>query len=47
LFLPAVRQPGKEWMDADGDEISLWRNMMIHPNEWVEATVPLRSHMGD
>ncbi|KAI8792377.1 synaptotagmin protein 5 isoform X6, partial [Biomphalaria glabrata] len=35
-----------EWMDARGEEVEAWQSMMDHPNEWVDAQLPLRASMG-
>lgn len=44
--------PGKhkgaqvDWMDARGEEISLWQSVIDHPNSWIDAKLPLRASMG-
>uniref|UniRef100_A0A0B7B589 C2 domain-containing protein n=1 Tax=Arion vulgaris TaxID=1028688 RepID=A0A0B7B589_9EUPU len=35
-----------DWMDARGEEIESWQTMIDHPNEWVDAELPLRASMG-
>ena len=35
-----------EWMDARGEESEVWRSIINHPNEWIDATLPLRASMG-
>ena len=33
------------WMDATGQESAMWRQVLSHPNEWVEEYLPLRPTM--
>ncbi|ESO83943.1 hypothetical protein LOTGIDRAFT_183988 [Lottia gigantea] len=42
------RCEGKEvdWMDARGEEILTWENIMENPNTWVDVTIALRATMG-
>ncbi|KAH9504705.1 Synaptotagmin-like protein 4, partial [Bulinus truncatus] len=35
-----------DWMDARGEEVEAWQSMIEHPNEWVDAQLPLRASMG-
>lgn len=43
--------PGKyqnslvDWMDAQGEEIRLWRQMLDKPNQWVDGCLLLRASM--
>ncbi|KAI4882922.1 hypothetical protein NFI96_021494 [Prochilodus magdalenae] len=34
-----------DWMDSVGEEVEVWEKMMVHPNSWVEADLPLRASM--
>ncbi|GAB1603082.1 synaptotagmin-like protein 5 [Argonauta hians] len=36
-----------DWMDAVGDEISLWQSMISRPNTWVDGTLILRANMNN
>uniref|UniRef100_A0A0L8G3J5 C2 domain-containing protein n=1 Tax=Octopus bimaculoides TaxID=37653 RepID=A0A0L8G3J5_OCTBM len=36
-----------DWMDAVGDEISLWQSMISRPNTWVDGTLMLRANMSN
>ncbi|XP_035828611.1 synaptotagmin-like protein 5 isoform X6 [Aplysia californica] len=35
-----------DWMDAHSEEAEVWRSMINHPNEWIDAQLPLRASMG-
>ncbi|KAM3911243.1 synaptotagmin-like protein 2 [Leptodactylus fuscus] len=35
-----------DWMDSTQEEVALWEEMMMTPNEWVEGSLPLRSLAG-
>jgi len=41
------KQHGKpvEWMDAAGQEVALWEQLIERPGYWVEGSVPLRCAM--
>lgn len=47
LNLGAGRSSGNnvDWMDAKGDEMSLWQAMLDRPNTWIDGTLLLRVHM--
>ncbi|XP_069742962.1 synaptotagmin-like protein 1 isoform X2 [Narcine bancroftii] len=34
-----------DWMDSSEEEAALWKDMISKPNEWVEASLPLRPTM--
>ncbi|XP_064628032.1 synaptotagmin-like protein 4 isoform X9 [Lineus longissimus] len=34
-----------DWMDAKGEEVSIWRGMLDRPNVWVEGSIMLRPNM--
>ncbi|XP_074642452.1 synaptotagmin-like protein 4 isoform X3 [Tubulanus polymorphus] len=34
-----------DWMDARGEEIAMWQNMMSSPNTWIEGSLNLRPNM--
>jgi synaptotagmin-like protein len=34
-----------DWMDARGEEISLWQAMIDRPNFWIDGALVLRSTM--
>jgi synaptotagmin-like protein len=34
-----------DWMDAKGEEISIWRGMLDRPNIWIEGSIMLRPNM--
>ncbi|XP_069603251.1 synaptotagmin-like protein 2 [Ranitomeya imitator] len=35
-----------DWMDSTQEEVALWQEMMMTPNEWIEGSLPLRSLAG-
>ncbi|XP_071981236.1 synaptotagmin-like protein 2 isoform X2 [Engystomops pustulosus] len=35
-----------DWMDSTQEEVALWHEMTVTPNEWVEGSLPLRSLAG-
>ncbi|XP_067853191.1 synaptotagmin-like protein 2 isoform X2 [Heptranchias perlo] len=35
-----------EWMDSTEEEVSLWKEMMSNPNEWIPGSLLLRSQLG-
>ena len=34
-----------DWMDAHGEEISLWQAMLDRPNIWIDGALMLRPNM--
>ncbi|PIK56973.1 putative synaptotagmin-like protein 5-like [Apostichopus japonicus] len=48
LGLGSGKSYGKavDWMDSSGKEVSVWREMLKHPNHWVETTMTLRGNVG-
>ncbi|XP_064422592.1 synaptotagmin-like protein 2 isoform X2 [Latimeria chalumnae] len=34
-----------DWMDSTQEEVALWQEITSNPNEWIEATLPLRSSL--
>ncbi|KAJ8314966.1 hypothetical protein KUTeg_007116 [Tegillarca granosa] len=47
LNLGVGRSYGKQvdWMDARGEEISMWQAMLDRPNMWIDGSLILRSNM--
>ncbi|XP_053129302.1 synaptotagmin-like protein 2 [Hemicordylus capensis] len=35
-----------DWMDSTQEEVAFWQEMMTTANEWIEASLPLRSLAG-
>ncbi|XP_077405270.1 synaptotagmin-like protein 1 isoform X2 [Vanacampus margaritifer] len=33
------------WMDSTEEEVSVWTAMIKNPNQWIEATLPLRTNL--
>lgn len=33
------------WMDSQGEEARLWKEMVEKPNQWIEGTITLRPSM--
>lgn len=34
-----------DWMDAKGEEISMWQAMLDRPGSWIDGTLILRPNM--
>jgi len=32
-------------MDASGEEVQMWKNVLSHPNDWIVETLSLRIDM--
>ena len=34
-----------DWMDSQGEEVTIWKSMLERPNVWIDGTLILRPSM--